>query len=136
MLENLRAEGSDWHIDFHPDDAYSPDGTEEKVLHGMSGYLLVDRKQMRLHHVEGRLAADVTIGFGLLATVRAGSNFMTTKQEMEGQWRTVRTLTDIRGKAALFKSLSKSQDVTRTEFRRVPDALSVTQAVALVENTH
>lgn len=133
VLETPRVEGPDWHIDFRPDDSYSASSTEEKVLHGMVGFVLVDRRQMRLHHVEGHLAADVSIGFGLLATIRAGSKFMTTKQEMDGQWRTVRTLTDIHGKAALFKSLSRSQDVTRGEFRRVPDGLSVAQAVAMVE---
>ncbi len=135
LLENLRAEGPDWHIDFRPDEAYSPSSTEEKVLHGMVGFLLVDRKQMRLHHVEGRLPEDLSIGFGLLATIKAGSRFATTKQPMEGQWRTVRTLTDIRGKAALFKSLSRSQDVARTDFRRVPDEISVAQAVAMAENS-
>ncbi len=134
VLENLRAEGPDWRIDFRPDDSFSPDSTEEKVLHGMTGYVLVDRKDMRLHHVEGRLPADVSIGFGLLATIKAGSNFLTTKQMVEGQWRTVRTVTDIRGKAALFKSLSRSQDVTRKEFRRVGDSLTVAQAVAIAES--
>lgn len=133
VLEAPRPEGPDWHIDFRPDGAYSPSSTEEKVLHGMSGFVLVDRRQMRLHHVEGHLPADVSIGFGLLATIRAGSKFMTTKEERDGQWRTVRTLSDIQGKAALFKALSRSQDVTRGEFRRVPDDLSVAQAVALVE---
>jgi len=134
LLENLRADGPDWHIDFRPDDAFSPDSTEEKVLHGMTGYLLVGRRSMRLRHVEGRLPADVSIGFGLLATIKAGSSFTTTKEEFDGQWRTVRTVSDIRGKAALFKSLSRSQDVTRGEFRRVPDDLSVAQAVVMAEN--
>ena len=133
VLDNPRAEGPDWHIDFHPDDAYSPSSTEEKVLHGMSGFLLVNRRQMRLEHVEGHLPADVSIGFGLLATIKAGSNFATTKQEFDGQWRTVRTVSDIRGKAALFKSLSRSQDLKREEFRRVPDGLTVAQAVSMVE---
>ncbi len=134
LLENLHEEGPDWRIDFRPDPAYSPATNEEKILHGMAGYVLVDRKAMRLHHVEGRLPADVSIGFGLLATVKAGSNFNTTKQEFDGQWRTVRTFTDIRGKAALFKSIARNQDVTRTDFRRVRDDLSPTQAVALAES--
>jgi Tfp pilus assembly protein PilN len=133
ILENIKAQGDDWHIDFRPDPKYSPSGTEEKVLHGMSGWLLVTQAGMRLHHIEGRLPADVGIGFGLVANVKAGSNFETTKAVEEGQWRTVRVMSDMRGKAVLFKTISKNEDVARTEFRRVPNNLTVAQAVEMLE---
>jgi len=133
ILENIKPQGADWHIDFRPDPAYSPSGIEEKVLHGMSGWLLVTQSGMRLHHIEGRLPADVGIGFGLLANVKAGSNFESTKAVAEGQWRTVRVISDIRGKAALFKTISKNADVARTEFKRVPNDLTVAQAVEMLE---
>ena len=51
----------------------------------------------------------------------------------EGQWRTVRVLSDIRGKAVLFKTISKNEDVSRTEFKRVPNNLTVAQAVGMLE---
>jgi hypothetical protein len=134
FLENMRAQGGDWHIDFRPDPNYSPSGIEERVMHGMSGWLLVTRDGMRLHHIEGRLPADVNIGFGLLASVKAGSNFETTKAVVEGEWRTVRVISDIRGKAALFKTIGKNEDVARTEFKRVPNNLTVAQAVEMLEH--
>jgi hypothetical protein len=133
ILDNITQQGYDWRIDFRPDPKYSPSGTEEKVLHGMSGWLLVTQSGMRLHHIEGRLPADVGIGFGLLANVKAGSNFETTKAVEAGQWRTVRVISDIRGKAVLFKTISKNEDVARTEFKRVPNNLTVAQAVDLLE---
>lgn len=133
ILENIKPQSEDWHIDFRPDPKYSPSGTEEKVLHGMSGWLLVTQTGMRLHHIEGRLPADVGIGFGLVANVKAGSNFETTKAVEEGQWRTVRVVSDIRGKAVLFKTISKNEDVVRTEFKRVPNNLTVAQAVEMLE---
>jgi hypothetical protein len=132
ILENITQQSQDWRIDFRPDPNYSPSGTEEKVLHGMSGWLLVTQTGMRLHHIEGRLPADVGIGFGLLANVKAGSNFETTKAVEEGQWRTVRVISDIRGKAVLFKTISKNEDVARTEFKRVPNNLTVAQAVEML----
>ncbi len=132
FLENLKEQNGDWRMDFRPDPSYSPSGLEERVLHGMSGWLLVEQRQMRLHHVEGRLPSDLSIGFGFLS-VKAGSHFETTKAKYEGQWRTVRVVSDIRGKAILFKSISKNTDVARGEFRRVPNDLTVAQAVAMAE---
>jgi hypothetical protein len=132
ILENLKEANGDWRVDFRPDPKFSPTGIEEKVLHSMSGWLLIDQKQMRLHHIEGRMPQDLSIGFGLL-NVKAGSNFETTKAQYDGQWRTIRVISDIRGKAALFKSISKNQDVGRTEFKRVENTLTVAQAVALLE---
>ena len=79
LLGDPHEQGADWRIDFKPDPQYSPSGIEEKVLHGMSGFLLIDRKDVRMHSIEGRMEKDVTIGFGLLATVHAGSSISSLK---------------------------------------------------------
>jgi hypothetical protein len=133
VLENLHEAGDDWRIDFRPSPDYSPSGIEEKVLHGMSGYLLIDRKQVRMHVIEGRMSNDVNIGFGLLATVHAGSSFSSFKAPFQEQWRTVHVVSDIRGKAALFKTIAKNQDVTRSRFHRLDLPLTLGQAIALAE---
>lgn len=133
VLENLRESGDDWRIDFTPSPDYSPSGIEEKVLHGMSGFLLIDRKQMRMHAIEGRMSNDVNIGFGLLATVHAGSSFSSSKAPFQEQWRTIHVVSDIRGKAALFKTIAKNQDVVRSRFHRLDSPLTLVQAVALAE---
>ena len=73
---------------------------------------------------------DVSLAFGL-ASVKAGSNFSSTKQLYAGQWRTIRVISDIHGKAVLFKSITKNQDVARTGFKRVDNNLTVAQAVAI-----
>jgi hypothetical protein len=132
ILDNLKEQNGDWRVDFRPDPKYSPSGIEERVLHGMTGWMLIEQKQMRLHHIEGRLPQDLSIGFGLL-TVKAGSNFQSTKAQYEGQWRTIHVVSDIRGKAAIFKSISKNQDVARSDFKRVENTLTVAQAVELLE---
>ena len=132
ILENIKEQNGNWRIDFRPDPNYSPSGLEERVLYAMSGWLLIEKRQMRLHHLEGRLPQDLSIGFGLLK-VHQGSNFETTKAPYDGQWRTVRVISDIRGKAALFKTISKNQDVSRSEFKRVGNTLTVAEAVDLLE---
>jgi len=42
-------------------------------------------------------------------------------------------MTDIRGKAALFKSVSRSSDLTRSDFHYLDPDITLAQAVALVE---
>ena len=133
LMDNVRLEGGTWHMDFRPDPAYSPSGLEERVLHGMSGTLVIDAKDLRLVHIEGHLAQDVSVGFGLLATIHAGSRFESTREKIEGHWRTVHVLTDIRGKAALFKTVARNSDVTRSDFHYLPGNTSPVEAVALVE---
>jgi hypothetical protein len=42
---------------------------EEKVLHAVSGTVLVDERTNQLHWIEGKIPADVNLGYGLLGTV-------------------------------------------------------------------
>jgi hypothetical protein len=133
LLENVTLTDGVWRVNFKPNPKYSPSGIEEHVLHGMSGWLAIDAKDLRLVHIEGVLPVDVSIGFGLLATIKAGSHFSSDRQYIEGHWRTVHVATDIRGKAALFKSVSRNSDLTRSEFHYLDPDITLAQAVALVE---
>ena len=133
LFDHVRLENGVWRMDFRPNPDYSPHGIQERVMYGMSGTVEIDAAQERLMHIEGRLKEDVSIGFGLLATVHAGSHFSSERQEVDGQWRTVHVVSDIEGKAALFKELSRNTDVTRSEFRYISPSTTVAQAVALLE---
>ena len=132
VLDHVQSVGADWHVEFRPDPDYSPSGSEEKVLHGMTGWVAIDQKSMRLHHIEGKLPADVSL-YGFLATIHAGSRFETSKVSVDNTWRTAHVITDIRGKAIAFKSISKNMDAARNDFRLVPQNLTVAQAVAIAE---
>lgn len=137
LLSEPKRQGEYLRIDFRPNPAYSPQSMEERVMQGMSGFMLVDPASLRLHHIEGRLASDITIGFGFLATIRAGSNFATTRELVGNpdalEWKTALVDADIDGKAIFFKAISKKQHAEHTNFMRVPNDLSVAQAVELVE---
>jgi hypothetical protein len=122
-------------MDFHPNPGYSPHGIEERVLCAMSGSVAIDAAQERLLHVEGKLPEDVSIGFGLVATVKAGSRFSSDRGDVDGHWRTLHVLTDVQGKAVLFKSVGKDSEVTRSEFRYLQPGMSVAQAVTLAESS-
>lgn len=133
VFEHVRLEDGVWTMDFRPNPGYSAHGMEDRVLAAMSGTVTIDAAQERLLHIEARLPQDVSIGFGLVATVRAGSGFSSDRGEKDGHWRTLDVKTDIKGRAVLFKSVSKSEDVTRSEFRYLQPGITLAQAVALAE---
>ncbi len=134
LFGDVRLQGSDHAIDFRPNPAYEPQSLEERVLHGMSGTLLIEPRAMRLRHIQAHLSQDVSIGFGLLATIHSGSNFATTRDPL-GQldWKTTLLDTDINGRAIFFKTIAKNEHAEHSDFVRVPDDMTVAQAVAAAE---
>ena len=133
VFDNVRLKDGVWTMDFHPNPEYSAHGIEERVLCAMSGTVMIDAAQGRLMHVEGRLPQDVSIGFGLVATVKAGSRFSSERADEDGHWRTLHVLTAVNAKAMLFKAVGKDTEVTRSEFRYLQPGMTVAQAVALAE---
>jgi hypothetical protein len=133
LFDEPRVEGADLRIGYRPDPAYEPKTMEEKVLHAMSGAVLVDERTLQLHRIDGKLPSDVSLGYGLLATVHAGSSF-STAHEMEsgGEWKNAMVNTAIEGRAMLFKEIGKNEHVVHSDFKRVSDNISVGDAVAML----
>jgi hypothetical protein len=133
LFDEPRPEGGDLRIGYRPDPTYQPKTMEEKVLHSMSGAVLVDGRTLQLHRIEGKIPADVSLGYGLLGTIHAGSSF-STSHEMEpgGEWKDAMVNTAIEGKALLFKEIGRNEHVVHSEFKRLPDDISVGGAVALL----
>ena len=134
LFDEPHADGSDLRIGYRPDPAYQPKTMEEKVLHSMSGAVLVDEKTLQLHRIEGKVPSDVSLGYGILGTIHAGSTF-STEHEMEpgGEWKDALVNTAIEGKAMLFKEIGRNEHVVHSEFKRLPDNISVADAVQLLE---
>jgi hypothetical protein len=133
LFDEPRAEGSDLRIGFRPDPGYQPKTMEEKVLHAMSGAVLVDERTKQLHRIEGKIPADVSLGYGLLGTIHAGSSFSTEHEmEQDGEWKNALVNTAIEGKAMLFKEIGRNEHVVHSEFKRMSDSISVADAVALL----
>ena len=112
--------------------AYQPQSMEERVLHGMAGSVLID-PAIRLHEIDGHLPEDVTIGLGLIATIKAGSHFETTRYRVAGdEWKTAVLDTDIDGRAIFFKTIGKKEHAEHSEFKMLSNDLTVPQAVAML----
>jgi hypothetical protein len=134
LFEDPRPDGSFLRIDYRPNPDYATQSMEERVLHGMSGTMIIDPQAMRLHHIDGHLPVDVSLGFGIIATVRAGSSFSTTRDRLgQPDWKTTQLDTAINGRIIFFKSIAKNEHAEHANFTRIPDDLTIPQAVALVE---
>jgi len=134
LFKEPRMDGADLQIGYQPDPAYQPKTLEEKVLHAMSGVVLVDERTMQLHRIEGRVSADVSLGYGMLGTIHAGSNFSTTHEVEPGnEWKPALVNTSIDGKALFFKEIGRNEHTIHSEFKELPDGMSVAQAVEMLE---
>ena len=134
LFDQPQQEGEFVRVNYRPNPGYTPSGLEERVLHAMTGSVLIDSKMVRVHGLEGRMPQDVSIGFGLLATIKAGSNFSTTRIHEDGyDWKTETVHTDINGKALFLKTIARSQEAKHSEFKKIPTGISVADAVKLVE---
>ncbi|SNS29497.1 hypothetical protein SAMN05421770_101378 [Granulicella rosea] len=134
LFDPPKPEGEYVRIAFRPNPDYVAQSMEERVLHGMSGSVLIEPKEVRLRAIEGRMPADVSIGYGLIATIKAGSNFSTTREHIEAaEWKTQRIDTAIVGRAIFFKTIAKKEESIHSDFHRVPTDITVAQAVEMLE---
>jgi hypothetical protein len=134
LFSDPQPDGDFVKIDYRPNPDYETQSIEERILHSMSGSIIIDPQAMRLHYVDGRLPQDVSIGFGFLATVRAGSSFSTTRDRLGApDWKTIQLDTAINGRVMFFRSIAKNEHSEHANFTRVPVDLTIPQAVALAE---
>jgi hypothetical protein len=133
LFDDVVLEKGIWTMNFRPNPTYTPSGIEERVLHNMAGRLVIDARDLRLIHMDFHLTQDVSIGFGLLANIHAGTNFISDHQIADGHWHTVHIATQVRARAILVKSLNLNLDLVRTDFVSLDRSLTIPQAVALLE---
>jgi hypothetical protein len=133
-FSGVRDEDGYLRIDFTPNPEFKTGSFEERVMHGIAGTLLIDPHTMRLHRMEGRLMQDVSLGFGILAKIRAGSGFDAVRDHPGvPEWKTTEYDTSFSGRILFFKSLVWNAHAVHSDFVRVPSDISVAQAVAIVE---
>jgi hypothetical protein len=134
LFDEPQMDGDDLRIHFRPDPAYQPKTLEERVLHAMTGAVLVDERTRQLHRVEALIPNDVVLGYGILGTIHAGSYFNTTHEIAPGnEWKPSVVNTAIEGKALLFKEIGKNQHVVNGEFKLLPPNLTLAEAVDMLE---
>lgn len=119
---------------FVPNPQFHPPSREAEVFHALEGYMWVDWKQNRLVEVGGRLVHKVKFAGGLLGHLDQGGTFDVKKEEVgAGLWKMTLLSVNMTGRILFFKTFAQQEKDMRSDFRRVPDNLSVVQASDLLQ---
>jgi hypothetical protein len=116
-------------VKFRPKPSYNPPTYEARVVHSLAGTILIDSQQKRLARLTGRLINPVEFGYGLLGHIDNGGTVEIGRMEVgPSQWKTALIDIQVSGRLVLFKTISKQEYEIRSDFRPVPDSLSLSQA--------
>ncbi|HEV2619202.1 MAG TPA: hypothetical protein VGU23_04615 [Acidobacteriaceae bacterium] len=121
-------------LSFKPKPNFSPPDMEARVMGSMTGTLVVTNPRHRIKTFKGQLQNDVTIGFGLLARLKAGSTFDIERREVApGYWQIVETHVHIGGHALFFKTIGTQEDEMKSNFTPVPPGTTLEQAIDMLK---
>lgn len=127
-------EGSLTRLTFTPNPNYDPPTRELMVYHAMAGKLWVDRAAMRLAAIEGQLTQEVKFGWGLFGHLDQGGTFKVVQKNVgENHWDQVSLDVNMQGRIVFFKNLSVKEKEELTDFRRMPDNLTIAHAYELLQ---
>jgi len=116
-------------IDFAPNPHFRPRSRESAVFRGMEGQIWIDTRQNRLAEIDGHLFENIKFGGGLLGHLDKGGEFHVKQSEVAaGYWEVTLMHVNMRGKALFFKTIGVQQDENRSNFRQVPDNLTLSKA--------
>jgi len=126
-------EGNLVRLKFRPNPSYNPPTYEARVAHSLAGTILIDGDQKRLAKLSGRLISRVEFGYGLLGRVEEGGTIEVGRVPVgPSQWKTALINVQLSGRLIFFKTISKLEYETRSDFRAVSVDLSLSQASRLL----
>ncbi len=126
-------EGNLLRLKFRPNTNYSPPTYEARVVHSLAGTILIDSQQRRLAKLSGQLINRVEFGYGLLGHIDNGGTIEIGRVQVgPSQWKTALINIQLSGRLVFFKTISKQQYETRSDFRAVSGDLSLLEASQLL----
>lgn len=128
-------EGECIRIAFQPNPSFQEQTYQDRVVHAMSGVMLIHKQDMRLCGLDGHLQHKVEFGFGLLGEVSDQSHFSVRREEVAPtQWKTTKICVHVNGSILLLKSISRDEDSSHSGFKQVPRNLTLAEAGAIVRS--
>ena len=120
-------------IIFKPNPQFTSSSREAKVLREMKGEIWINAQQQRLASIHGQLMNDVKFAGGLLGHLEKGGQFSVKRAEITpGYWEMTNLAVNMQGKALLFKTICIQQKESHSDFQRVPNDLSLSDAAGLL----
>jgi hypothetical protein len=124
------------HLKFEPDPKFNPPSRETSVFKSMSGQMWVSVPDERLAKIEATLFKDVNFGWGILGHLNKGGHFFVSQSKIgPDRWEATDMNIQFTGKALFFKTINMQQIEKLSDFRRVPDNLTLSQAIDLLNKS-
>ncbi len=123
------SEGDVVRLSFRPNPAFTPASYDGRILHALTGTLVVNRRLKRLVAMKGQLLDRVDFGYGLLGYVEKGGTFEIQREQVSAtRWKASLIEVHVQGRMLLLRNVSKDQREVRTNFRPVPHDISLAAA--------
>ncbi|MFB3915751.1 MAG: hypothetical protein ACE14M_03415 [Terriglobales bacterium] len=124
-------------LKFRPNPRFDPPSRETSVFKAMDGKLWVDFKDKRLVKIEATLFRGVNFGWGILGHLDKGGHFFVSQSKVGPErWEATDMNIQFTGKALLFKTIDLRQVEHLSDFRRVPDGLTLAQGIEMLKKNH
>jgi hypothetical protein len=108
-------------IDFKPDPKWNPPTMTAQALTGLEGRCWIDAETHHLARLEGHLFQGVNFGFGVLAHIFPGGEFVLEQQPVgDGRWIVDRFVEHVTVRAMLVKTIKEDTDLAASEFAPIP----------------
>jgi hypothetical protein len=116
---------------FQPNPKFIPRSWELRTLEGIAGTVLVDTEDARVVRIEARLFRDVDFGWGILGRVCRGGTFV-LEQHGQGnnRWAITSLALHYTNKCLLVASTRVDSVTQASEFRHLPEGLTLSRGVA------
>jgi hypothetical protein len=135
LFRTISSEGAYTRIAFQPNPSFKEKSYQDRVVHAMSGALLIHTPDMRLCELDAHLEHRVEFGYGILGQLSDKTHFFLTREEVSpAQWTTTKIRVHLDGSILLLKSISRDVDASRYGFKPVAHGLTVAEAAAIVRS--
>lgn len=120
-------------LKFRPNPAFRPSSREQYVYRGMEGTMLVDSGVGRIVRVDAQLMRHVEFGYGILGQLYRGGTFLLEQRDVgSGHWAITKLGLHFSGRILLFKSFRIDSVSTSTDFRSMPNKLTLEQGLSIL----
>ncbi len=135
LFRTISSEGAYTRIAFQPNPSFHEKSYQDRVVHAMSGMLLIHTTDMRLCELDAQLQHKVEFGYGILGQLSDKTHFFLAREEVSpAQWTTTKIRVHLDGSILLLKSISRDVDASRDGFKVVAHDLTVAGAAGIVRS--
>lgn len=118
-------------IAFKPNPTFTPSTYDERIVHGLTGVILIHEPDDRLCGIKGQLIDRVNFGYGLLGHLDKDSHFAVIRAPVTPtDWKSTRIDVHVDGRILLLKSISRDEEAVHLGHEPLPAHLSLAQAAA------